>query len=125
MEDLTGQCFGAYKLDDRVGSGGMASIYKAFDESLARWVALKVMPIQAQTSSSDGETNLARFRQEAQAIAQLRHPNIVTVYDYGEAKDWAYIVMEYVPGGSLKDRLHPNAPFDWKQTLNVVIPVAQ
>src|SRR5215510_8358283 len=104
MEDLTGQYFGPYKLDKRVGTGGMASIYKAFDETLSRWVALKVMPIQAEMTGGAGETLLARFRQEAQAIAQLRHSNIVTVYDYGEAKEWAYIVMEYVPGGSLKDR---------------------
>ena len=63
----------------------MASIYKAFDETLSRWVALKVMPIQAEMTGNASETLLARFRQEAQAIAQLRHSNIVTVYDYGEA----------------------------------------
>jgi serine/threonine protein kinase len=125
MENLTGQYFGAYKLDKRVGTGGVASIYKAFDEPLARWVALKVIPIQTEMSGSAGETLLARFRQEAQAIAQLRHSNIVTIYDYGEAKEWAYIVMEYVPAGSLKDRLQPKTPLDWQQTLNVVIPVAR
>src|SRR5262245_9991948 len=125
MEDLTGQYFGGYKLDERVARGGMASIYKAFDEKLSRWVALKLMPIQAQTSSSPGETSLVRFRQEAQAIAQLRHSNIVTGYNYGEANDWAYIVMEYVPGDSLKDWLRPNTPFDWQETLNVVIPVSR
>jgi serine/threonine-protein kinase len=125
MEDLTGQHFGAYKLDERVGTGGMASIYKAFDKTLSRWVALKVISIETELIGSADETLLARFRQEAQAIAQLRHSNIVTVYDYGEAKEWAYIVMEYVPNGSLKDRLHPNTPLDWQQTLNVVIPVAR
>ncbi len=125
MEDLTGQYFGGYKLEEQVGTGGIASIYKAFDETLSRWVALKVMPIQAQVTSEARQTLLARFRQEAQAIAQLRHPNIVTIYDYGEAEDWAYIVMEYVPGGSLKDRLQPNAPLDWQQALNVLIPVSR
>jgi serine/threonine protein kinase len=125
MEDLTGQYFGAYKLEEQIGAGGMASIYKAFDETLSRWVALKVMPIQAEVTSEARETMLARFRREAQAIAQLRHPNIVTVYDYGEAKDWAYMVMECVSGGSLKDRLQPNTPLDWQQALNVVVPVSR
>jgi serine/threonine protein kinase len=125
MEDLTGQYFGGYKLEERIGTGGMASIYKAFDESLSRWVALKVMPIQAQVTGEARETVLARFRQEAQAIARLRHQNILTIYGYGEEEGWAYIVMEYLPGGSLQDRLKSNGPFEWKRALQVVMPVAQ
>ncbi|MFN8453729.1 MAG: serine/threonine-protein kinase [Anaerolineae bacterium] len=124
MADLTGQYFGSYKLDMRVGTGSTANIYKAFDKTLSRWVAVKVMPLQAQAPSEAWETLLARFRREARAIAQLRHPNIITVYDYDEANDWAYMVMEYVPGGSLNDWLRPNSPFGGQQALDVVIPVA-
>ena len=60
MEDLTGQIFGGYELKELVGTGGMASIYKGFDETLSRWVAIKVVPIQ--TAEGDQEPRLARFR---------------------------------------------------------------
>ena len=123
MESLAGRHFGGYQLRELVGTGGMASIYKAFDENLSRWVAIKMVPIQA----TGEEIRLARFKQEAQAIAALRHRNIVTIYGYGEDQEegWAYIIMEYVPGGSLKDRLDPDKPFSWQQALTVVIPVSQ
>jgi serine/threonine protein kinase len=125
MEDLVGQYFGGYELKELVGTGGMASIYKGFDQNLSRWVAIKVVPIMA--SGGAEETMLARFRQEAQAIAALRHRNILTIYGYGEDKEggWAFIVMEYVPGGSLKDKLNPNEPFTWQHALTVIIPVSQ
>jgi serine/threonine-protein kinase len=125
MEDLIGRNFGGYELKELVGTGGMASIYKGFDKNLSRWVAIKVVPILA--SGGAEERVLARFRQEAQAIAALRHRNILTIYGYGEDKEggWAYIVMEYVPGGSLKDLIKPNEPFSWQQALIVIIPVSQ
>lgn len=123
MEDLVGQHFGGYELKELVGTGGMASIYKAFDETLSRWVAIKVVPILAIGEAE--ETILARFRLEAQAIAALRHRNILTIYGYGEEKGWAYIVMEYVPGGSLKDRIVPGQPFSWQQALTIIIPVSE
>jgi len=123
MEELTGDIFGGYELKELVGTGGMASIYKGYDDTLSRWVAIKVVPVQAAGGAE--EILLARFRQEARAIAALRHRNILTIYGYGEEEGWAYIVMEYVPGGSLKDRLESGQPFTWEQALNVVIPVAQ
>ncbi len=123
VEDLTGEYFGGYKLEELVGTGGMASIYKGFDETLSRWVAIKVVPIQASGDSE--EVLLARFRQEARAIAALRHRNILTIYGYGEEEGWAYIVMEYVPGGSLKDRLEAGHAFTWEQALTVIVPVSQ
>jgi serine/threonine-protein kinase len=125
MEDLVGHSFGGYELKELVGTGGMAMIYKAFDERLSRWVAIKVAPIV--TSGVAAETMLARFRQEAQAIAALRHRNILTIYGYGEDREggWAYIVMEYVPGGSLKDMMKAHEPFIWSRALTIIIPVAQ
>jgi serine/threonine protein kinase len=123
MEDLTGRYFGGYELKELIGAGGMASIYKGFDKNLSRWVAVKVVRIPA----TDGSEHilLARFRQEAQAIAALRHRNILTIYGYGEEDGWAYIIMEFVPGGSLKDRMKPGESFSWEQALTVIIPVSQ
>jgi serine/threonine protein kinase len=123
MESLLGQSFGGYKLKELVGAGGMASIYKGYDERLSRWVAIKVVPIQA--SEGGAETMLERFRQEAKAIAALRHRNILTIYSYGEEQGWAYIVMEYVPGGSLKDRIEARKIFSWQEALTIIIPVSQ
>jgi len=124
MEDLIGRTFGGYELKEHVGTGGVASIYKAYDERLSRWVAIKVVPIQASGGSSE-ETLLARFRLEAQAIAALRHRNILTIYGYGEEEGWAYIVMEFVPGGSLADRIEPANPYDWEWSLTIIVPVSQ
>lgn len=124
MEDLVGRVFGGYELKDHVGAGGVASIYKGFDERLSRWVAIKVVPIQASGGATE-ETMLARFRLEAQAIAALRHRNILTIYGYGEEEGYAYIVMEYVPGGSLKDRMEEGKPFNWEDALTIIIPVSQ
>lgn len=123
MDDLTGQQIGGYELKELVGTGGMASIYKGFDDTLSRWVAIKVIPVQA--SGDTEETMLQRFRLEARAIAALRHRNILTIYGYGEEEGWAYIVMEYVPGGSLQDRMKPGQPFTWEQALTVIIPVSE
>lgn len=124
MDDLIGRTFGGYKLKELVGAGGVASIYKGFDERLARWVAIKVISI-ATTGGETEETVLARFRQEAQAIAALRHRNILTIYGYGEEEGYAYIIMEFVPGGSLKDRIDNGKPFSWDQALTIAIPVSQ
>jgi serine/threonine protein kinase len=123
MEDLTGRSFGGYELKELVGTGGMASIYKAYDKNLSRWVAIKVVIVNA--AGGNEQTLLARFKQEAQAIATLRHRNILTIYGYGEEDGLAYFVMEYVPGGSLKDRIKPDEPFTWQQALTIIIPVSQ
>ena len=124
MEELLGRSFGGYQLKEKIGAGGVASIYKARDERLARWVAIKVISIQTTGGESE-ETALERFRQEAKSIAALRHRNILTIYSYGEEEGWAYIIMEYVPGGSLKDRIDSGKPFTWEQALTIVIPVSQ
>jgi len=85
MDELIGQIFGGYELKELIGTGGTASIYKAFDDKLARWVAIKVVPVQAAPGQNE-ETQLARFRLEAQAIAALRHRNILSIYGYGEGE---------------------------------------
>ena len=89
---------GRYRVLGRLGVGGMATVYLAEDSSLGRKVALKVM---AERYAEDGEF-VERFRREAQAAARLNHPNIIAVYDRGEAEGRPYIAMEYLQGRTLK-----------------------
>jgi serine/threonine-protein kinase len=92
---------GRYRLDARVGHGGMSTVYRAFDTVLERQVAIKLMH---REMSSDSD-QLERFRREARAVAQLNHPHIVGVIDAGEDDQTPYIVFEYVEGETLKDRI--------------------
>ena len=88
-----------YELGEEIGRGGMADVYLARDRLLDRQVAVKVL---SPAFASD-PTNFERFRREAQSAAGLNHPNIVAVYDWGEDDDAPFIVMEYVPGQTLRD----------------------
>jgi serine/threonine protein kinase len=106
------------RIVEEIGRGGMAVVYRAYQERLERWVAIKVLRAELLVV----EEMLSRFRREAKAVAALRHPNILTIYDYGEERGLAYIVMEYVAGDTLKDRLD-GKPWPWAQSLDLVIPV--
>jgi eukaryotic-like serine/threonine-protein kinase len=90
-----------YRLDEKIGSGGMSSVYRAFDPTLERWVAIKLM----HRDISNDPDQLERFRREARAVAQLNHPHVVTVIDAGEDEGAPYIVFEYVEGETLKERI--------------------
>jgi len=90
-----------YRLERLLGHGGMAAVWLAEDEVLERPVAIKVL---SDTISSDPEF-LARFRREAQVAAGLSHPNLIGVYDYAEGDERPYLVMEYVPGETLAERM--------------------
>src|SRR3954469_20120867 len=90
-----------YRLEEKIGSGGMSSVYRAFDPTLERWVAIKLM----HRDISNDPDQLERFRREARAVAQLNHPHVVTVIDAGEDDGNPYIVFEYVEGETLKDRI--------------------
>src|ERR671930_1247080 len=92
---------GRYRLEERIGAGGMSTVYRAFDPTLERWVAIKLMHRDISTDPDQ----LERFRREARAVASLSHPHIVTVIDAGEDDGAPYIVFEYVPGETLKDRI--------------------
>lgn len=118
--DLVGTTLGGYKLISVIGKGGMATVYKAYQPNLERWVAVKVL-----NAKLDQEMQaLARFNREAKAIAALRHRNILIVYDYCEEGQWPYIVMEYVEGGSLREML-ADSHMEWTRALNLTIPVAE
>src|SRR5262249_37930079 len=90
---------GRYELEELVGTGGMSSVFRAHDAQLDRKVALKVL----HEHYTDDEEYVARFRHEAYSVAQLSHPNVVTVIDRGEEDGRQYIVFEYVDGDTLKD----------------------
>lgn len=97
MEDLTGKQFGHYQIVAPLGEGGMAAVYKAYQPSMERYVAIKVLPRHMATS----EEFVNRFRREAKLLAQLQHPHILPVFDYGEAEGYPYIVMPFVQSGTL------------------------
>jgi serine/threonine protein kinase len=92
---------GRFRLEERIGSGGMSSVYRAFDPMLERLVAIKLMHRDISTDPDQ----LERFRREARAVARLNHPHVVTVIDAGEDEGTPYIVFEYVEGETLKDRI--------------------
>ena len=101
MDDLTGRQFGSYRVVSPLGEGGMAAVYKAYQPSVDRHVALKVL---SRDYTKDPEF-LTRFADEARIVAQLQHPHILPVFDYGEADGYAYLAMPFVPGGTLADRM--------------------
>ncbi len=110
-----------YELEELVGSGGMSSVYRASDRLLERQVALKVLHEQL---AMDGE-HVERFRSEARAVAQLSHPNIVTVIDRGEQDGRQYIVFEYVDGENLKALVEREAPLPEREAIELTLEVAQ
>jgi serine/threonine-protein kinase len=96
-----GRRFGSYEIVERLGAGGMGEVWRAWDPSLEREVALKVLPVGAVAD----ERARARLLREARMASKLNHPNICTIYEVGEAEDQAYIAMELVAGEALSDRL--------------------
>ena len=92
---------GRYALEMPIGSGGMADVYRAKDQLLERTVAVKILHRQYENDTEF----IARFQREAKAAARITHPNIVNVYDVGVAEGRHYIVMEYVPGRTLIERI--------------------
>ena len=116
--DIIGKTMGQYRIVEQLGQGGMATIFKAFQPSLERFVAVKVLPAQHALTPGFSE----RFVREAHAIAQLNHPNILPVIDFGQEGDLSYIVMKLVTGGTLKDRL--GQPLDLTETARLIEQIA-
>jgi len=122
MAGMIGQNFGRYKILELLGEGGMATVYKAHDTRLDREVALKVIRREA-FPPEEMEMLLKRFERESKMLARLSHPNIVGVIDYGEQDGLPYLVMVYVPGGTLKQRL--GHPIPWREAVRLILPIAQ
>ena len=102
MDNLPpGQTIGPYRIISQIGQGGMASVYKAYQPAMDRYVALKVLPRNLAASREF----TGRFEHEARLIARLEHAHILPVHDYGTADGWTYLAMRYIEAGTLKDRL--------------------
>ena len=112
---------GRYRLESRVASGGMATVYVAVDETLQRQVAIKLMNREVATDSDQ----LERFRREARSVAQLSHPHIVGVIDAGEDEGRPYIVLEYVEGETLKQRIRREGPLPIPEAVAYAIEIAR
>lgn len=109
-----------YEIIENVGNGGMATVYRAKDHILNRFVAVKILKDEFTTD----DEFIKRFRSEAQAVASLNHPNIVGVYDVGNEGNLYYIVMELIQGKTLKEVISLEGKLSWKWSVNVAIQIA-
>ena len=122
MESLTGKLVDRYQILELLGKGGMAMVYKAYDPRLEREVAIKIIRLEA-FPPEDLHDIRKRFEREAKALAQLSHPNIIKVMDYGEHEKSPFLVMEYLRGGTLKQRI--GEFLSWQQAMRLLLPVVR
>ena len=119
--NLVGKVIGnRYEMLEKIGEGGMATVYKARCNILKRYVAVKVLREEFTTD----EEFIRRFNTEAQAAASLTHPNIVSIFDVGHEDNVYYIVMELVQGKTLKEIINEDGVLPWKWSVNIAIQVA-
>jgi len=119
-ESLTGRLLdGRYRVGERIARGGMASVYLGTDERLDRVVAVKVM----HPGLADDSDFTSRFEREARSAAKLNHPNVVAVFDQGEDQGFVFLVMEYVPGRTLRDVMRAEAPMPADHALAFLEPL--
>ncbi len=112
---------GRYRIEGKIGSGGMSTVYLAFDETLERPVAIKVL----DSDISRDPNALERFRREARTVAQISHPHVVMVIDAGEDQGHPYIVFEHVRGETLKDRIRRSGPLPVSEAVAYAIEVGR
>jgi len=110
-----------YKIEEKIGAGGMAIVYKAYCNKLNRYVAIKVL----REEFSQDQTFVANFKSEAQAAGGLCHSNIVNIYDVEEEGNIYYIVMEYIDGITLKKYISNNGPLNSKETIEIGLEIAK
>ncbi len=119
--NIVGKVIGSrYEILEKVGEGGMATVYRAKDNVLKRYVAVKVLRDEFITD----EEFIRRFNTEAQSAASLTHPNIVSIFDVGHEENIYYIVMELVQGKTLKEIINEDGVLPWKWSINIAIQVA-
>ncbi len=120
MSFAIGENVGPYRIVAQLGSGGMATVYKAYHAALDRYVAIKVL----HPAFKEDPTFLARFQREARIVARLEHPHIVPVYDFSEHGGQPYLVMRFIEGETLKARLQAH-PLSLSEVMDVMRPVCQ
>lgn len=120
MEQLIGHQFGKYQIQEEIGRGMMGAVLKAYDTSLERHVAIKILAPHLTWEAEFVE----RFVREARTAARLRHPNIVTIYDVGQEMNWHYFVMEYLEGNTLLDQIYKHSPFSPNSVLSILQQLA-
>ena len=122
MSQLDGTLIGGrYRLETQVGSGGMSTVHRALDEKLRRPVAVKLMH---RSTAADAD-HLERFRREARSVASLSDPHLVGVIDAGEDQGLPYIVLEYVDGETLKDRIRRNGRLEVSEAIAYAIEISR
>jgi tRNA A-37 threonylcarbamoyl transferase component Bud32 len=119
VSDLIGHDVGRYHIVERLGAGGMATVYRAYDARLERDVAIKFI----RSDIIKDELFLKRFEREAKALARLSHPNIVKVLDYGEHEGSPFLVMEFIRGDTLKSKV--GRPIPWREAAHMLVPIAE
>ena len=122
MADFKGAEIGRYKVSSKIGEGGIAVVYKATDTHLDTDVAIKFLELE-KLSTNASTTILKRFKIEAQKMAQLSHASIVRVTDFGEFEGTPYLVMPFMSGGSLKNKI--GKPIPWREALILLRPIAE
>jgi Tol biopolymer transport system component len=118
---VIGRSLGQYRITAAIGAGGMGEVYRATDTRLGREVAIKVLPA---STAADPERR-KRFEQEARSASALNHPNILTVYDIGEAEGTTYLAMELVEGKTLREVLASGEPIPMKRLLDIATQTAE
>jgi serine/threonine-protein kinase len=113
-----GSRIGTYVIQERIGRGGSGTVYRAFHPGLERYAAIKILPERF----ANDPVFLQRFQREARIIASLRHPSILAVYDFGDQDGLAFIITEYVGGGTLRDLL--GAPIPLQRVVTLATPLA-
>lgn len=116
---------GRYRLDARIGRGGMGVVWRATDQLLGRRVAVKELALDDSLSAEESRLQRDRTLREARAVAQLHHPHIIVVHDVVEDDERPYIVMELIDGGSLAERISANGPVDAREAARIGIDLLQ
>jgi serine/threonine protein kinase/tetratricopeptide (TPR) repeat protein len=119
-QTFTGHTLGHYRILEKIGAGGMGEVYRAQDEHLEREVAIKVLP----PGTLCDESSRKRFRKEALALSKLNHPNIATIHDFDSQQGLDFLVMEYIPGITLSEKL-TNRPLSEKEILTLRTQLAE
>lgn len=117
---MIGKTLGRYEILGKLGEGGMASVYWARDPKLNRQVAVKILPPWCKNDPG----HLGRFKREVRLLADLSHPNIVSIFDFGEVEEYVFYAMEFLSGGSLADEIGRRGRMDYKTTLRLASEIA-